>query len=148
MRLSDKYECLACLLLYFLEDTYLPTEEIDDLKTIKRFIEEVSSEVILDAFKEGKEILSLGEFPYEWISNTANRFPFRSMRNPAPQEYYDWVEWMIETLKEEAIKAGKINEADFKKEVGAQPSVDLSKPADIEKDINSKAITKLNNIKK
>ena len=97
---------------------------------------------------QGKEVLSLGEFPYEWVMRTANKFPFNKRENATPQGYYDWVEWMIETLKEEAIKAGKISEADFKKEVGVQPSVDLSKPADIEKDINSKATIKFNNIKK
>jgi hypothetical protein len=108
-KLSNKYEDFLCLLGYFLEDAYLSKAERDDLKTIKNFVDipTFDNAMIMNTIDEGREILSLNPFPYEWIKSTANRYPFSKSFESTEADYYEWTKWIVDTLEEEAKKVGK-----------------------------------------
>ena len=107
-RLGDLYPEMNNLLLYFLADGYLPIEEQDDLKTIQRFVSLFNTVTITTALKEGKEILTLDPFPWEWICDTANRYPFSGQDYDSKEGYFHWLGWILLTLEAEAKKAGKL----------------------------------------
>ncbi|CAL7963077.1 hypothetical protein MIDIC_570004 [Alphaproteobacteria bacterium] len=105
---------LGCLLLYFMLDAEtLELEEMDDRKTIKRFVnvEIFDKNVIQKTILQAKEVLNLRPFPYEWVENTANGI---SCKEDEEKIYSredlakKWIQWMLDTLEEEARKAGKL----------------------------------------
>jgi flavodoxin len=99
IKLNELYD-LSNLLCTFHEDTYYPERKDED--TIKRFVKEKDSQSIKDTIKEGKDVLELKPFPYEWISQVIN----------ASWETDDackkWVSWMLKSLEEEGKKQGKL----------------------------------------
>lgn len=104
-RLSDQYDWVSCLLLYFLEDTYLPPETRDDTNTIKRFISEFDSEYLNLTITQGREVLAMDPFPHDWISNTTNLLVYDQEKKEwvdDPKLYKEWVSWILQTLEEEA----------------------------------------------
>lgn len=105
MDMNTKYNWFNSLLLYFLEDGYY--EERNDIDTIKRYVDTFDSNTIRKTLEQGKEVLTLNPFPAEWIQNTTNRYPFDQGHETKLEDYYQWVEWMVKTLEEEAKKAGK-----------------------------------------
>lgn len=103
-----KYSNVSCLLLYFHEDTYLEPQDRNGLAVIQTYVSVFDTEVIEDTLKELKEVLALEKFPAEWVQTTANLFPFNDEKQYNDEGYYKWVQWMLETLKIEAQKAGKL----------------------------------------
>lgn len=93
---------LTNLLCYFLEDTYLPPEEVDDHKTIKRYVATFDKKVLEKTMTQALEVLALYDFPDEWIGNTANRY------YKDKQAYKEWIKWIVDTLEQEAKKQGKL----------------------------------------
>jgi hypothetical protein len=118
---NQKYHALSSLLLYFMLDTYLPPEESDDLSTIKRFVAEgLENGDIPDTLQQGREVLQLNPFPYEWIQSTVNRYPPGKSHETTPEDYYVWIKSVLDLLESEAIKAGKYKP----KQADASKSVD------------------------
>ena len=106
---NEKYSKISNLLLNFLEDTYYP--ERQDKDTIRRSVEKWSSEYISQTLKEGREVLELKPFPWEWVSGVTNGLPCK----PGEDDIYTreelairWVVWMIEALEKEGKKVGKL----------------------------------------
>lgn len=114
------------LLLSFLEATYLDYDKPEnisdnefaiqrDLATIKKYVEELDAQYITKTIKQGREILALEEFPWEWVGDTANRmpisknFPFKRWDDVKSEDYYEWVTWIIDELEKYAKLAGKYN---------------------------------------
>jgi hypothetical protein len=100
--LTNKYAEVANLLCYFLEDTYLPADEINDKKTIQRFVKDATTHSLNNALSQGKEILELEEFPDYWVRTTTNR------RFENPEKRKEWVKFIIDTLEQEAKLAEKL----------------------------------------
>ena len=122
--LSKKYEEFHSVFLSrFILAGY---EKKTDLETIKEYIKyeydtvelaksegrEIDYDTIPQCIKEGREVLILKPFPWEWIQSSSNRFPFNKQYawgvQPTSEEYQEWIKWLIDTLEEEAIKAGKL----------------------------------------
>ena len=107
--MNDKYEEFVNLLLSFLEATYYPERSDED--TIKGFVEEQYPQSIEGAIKEGREVLELKPFPWEWVSGVTNGLPCK----PGEEKIYTdeelairWVVWMIEALEKEGRRVGKL----------------------------------------
>ncbi len=97
---NDIYPKMSNLLLNFLEDTYYP--ERNDGHTICRSIEEWSVEYIAQTIKEGRAVLALDPFPWEWVSAVTNKLVYDSEKNKWVEDellYKKWVTWMIESLE-------------------------------------------------
>ena len=106
---EEKYPEISYLLLKFMLDTYYPKRSDED--TIKGFVEEQYPQSIEGAIKEGKELLELKPFPWEWVSGVANGLPCK----PGEEKIYTdeelairWVVWMIEALEKEGRRVGKL----------------------------------------
>jgi hypothetical protein len=104
----DKYGNVSCLFCYFIEDNYLPKEERNDLAVIKRYVSVFDADDLKSTLEELKAILSLEQFPAEWVEKTTNRFPFNDENEYNFAGYLKWVQWMLQTLEVEAKKAGKL----------------------------------------
>jgi hypothetical protein len=105
-KFTDRYSYFCSLLYDFHHDAY---QEVNDNRTVSSFIKESKIFHIQGAIDQAKEVLSLKEFPHELISDISNRLP-RIDRPVIPQDYYEWVQWMVKTLEEEARKQGKLEE--------------------------------------
>ncbi|CAL7960878.1 hypothetical protein MIDIC_230151 [Alphaproteobacteria bacterium] len=109
---NEIYQHFSGLLLEFMLSTYLPSEERDDRKTIIKFIEENEGyNRIQTTIIQGKEILELEPFPHEWIGDTADRLVYDADKKEwvdDPMLYKEWTRWIVDTLEEEARKAGKL----------------------------------------
>jgi hypothetical protein len=106
---NDKYSKISNLLLNFLEDTYYPERQDED--TIRRSVGKWSSEYISQTLKEGREILELKPFPWEWVSGVTNKLVYDKEKKEWVEDealYKKWVTWMIEALEKEAKSAGKL----------------------------------------
>jgi hypothetical protein len=106
---NEKYEWISNLLLYFSEDTYYPKRSDED--TIKGFVEEQYPQSIEGAIKEGREVLELKPFPWEWVSGVTNKLVYDEKKKEWVEDeelYKKWVRWMIEALEKEGKKAGKL----------------------------------------
>ena len=88
------------------------TNEYDTVELAKSEGREIDYDTIPQCLKEGREVLELQPFPWEWIQISSNRYPFNKKypwgMSPTSEEYHEWIEWIIDTLEKEAIKAGKI----------------------------------------
>ena len=86
--------------------------EYDTVELAKSEGREIDYDTIPQCIKEGREIVKLKPFPWEWIQNSSNRYPFNKKYpwgvQPTSKEYQEWTKWLIDTLEEEAIKAGKL----------------------------------------
>lgn len=107
--LRDSYEDFACLLMFFECADYY--KEKKDEETILRYITTLDPESIADCLKEGREVLELNPFPWEWVCSSANGFGYTSGEE---NSYSDeelckkWVTSVLNILEEEAKKAGKL----------------------------------------
>ena len=100
---NDKYTGgLTNLLCHFLEDTYLPSEEQDDKKTIQKYVNIFDSEILKKTIDNGREVLKLNFFPDDWVGETTNRW----FENPEKTKL--WLTEIINLLEAEALKAGKL----------------------------------------
>ena len=85
--------------------------EYDTVELAKSEGREIDYDTIPQCIKEGKEVLKLQPFPWEWIRSSSNRYPFNKKYpwgvQPTSEEYQEWIKWLLDTLEEEAIKAGK-----------------------------------------
>jgi hypothetical protein len=108
-RLDNQYYNFVNLLLTFLEATYYPERSDED--TIKGFVEEQYPQSIEGAIKEGREVLELKPFPWEWVSGVTNKLVYDEKKKEWVEDeelYKKWVRWMIEALEKEGKKAGKL----------------------------------------
>jgi hypothetical protein len=104
---EEKYENFSYLLLKFMLDTYYPERKDED--TIRRFVEEMCSESIKGTLKEGREILELQPFPWEWVYNVCGYLSLDYIEGKSKEEkYFKWVTWMLEALEEEAKRVEKL----------------------------------------
>lgn len=110
-KLNDKYNCFASLLLEF----YLCYKRLDEdtldkcMKTyIKRFKNNIKE--IQDTILEGRKILALEPFPWEWVTDTCNSYPYGDPTKNTKEDCYLWVKWFIDLLEEKAIAAGVLDE--------------------------------------
>ncbi|CAL7961278.1 hypothetical protein MIDIC_290002 [Alphaproteobacteria bacterium] len=112
-KIGNRYDRFDCLLMYFFEDTYLEPEERDDKRTIQRYVnvETFDKADIQTTIIQGKEILELEPFPHEWIGDTADRLVYDADKKEwvdDPMLYKEWTRWIVDTLEEEARRAGKL----------------------------------------
>ena len=104
---DEKYQRMSELLLNFLEDTYYPERTDED--TIKKCIKKWNIEFIKETIKQGKAVLALDPFPWEWIYSVCGyKSLFHILGNSKEAKYFNWVEWMMKALEEEAKKARKL----------------------------------------
>jgi hypothetical protein len=104
----DKYGKVSCLFCYFLEDTYLPTQERNDLAVIKRYVSVFDADYLKSALEQLKAVLSLEQFPAEWVIDLTNLIRRHFMGETNAEKTYNWLKWVTETLEVEAKKAGKL----------------------------------------
>ena len=105
--MNDKYEEFLNLLLSFLEATYYPERSDED--TIKGFVEEQYPQSIEGAIKEGREVLELKPFPWEWVYAVTGYLSLNYIKaNTEEEKFKKWVRWMIEALEKEGKKVGKL----------------------------------------
>ena len=104
---DQTYNNFFQILAYFLEGGYL--EESED-ETIKRFCSVRDKDRIEKAIKEGKEVLKLEPFPWEWISDTAHIFldqikritknrKFTKEEENNSEDVKEWTKWVIKALE-------------------------------------------------
>lgn len=68
-------------------------------------------EGIKDTIKEGREVLALEPFPWEWVSSVTNKLVYDKEKNEWVEDeelYKKWVSWMLETLEKEGKRVGKL----------------------------------------
>ncbi len=99
---NEIYDDLSCLLLFFLEDTYLPQEEQNDKITILRYVKTFDKDTLNNTILDFQEVLQLEHFPAEWIGKTTNRWFENSYKTKL------WLTNIINLLEAEAKKAGKL----------------------------------------
>ena len=107
--MNDKYYNFVNLLGSFLEATYYPERSDED--TIKGFVEEQYPQSIEGAIKEGREVLELKPFPWEWVSGVTNKLVYDEKKKEWVEDeelYKKWVFWMIEALEKEGRRVGKL----------------------------------------
>ena len=102
---EEFYQFLACF-------SYIPEFKpgISDFEIIKDYIGgwPIHDNLISQCIKEGREILKLQPFPCEWIGTSCNKALSRLKAKSEEERYFIWTRWIIDTLEEEAIKAGKL----------------------------------------
>ena len=106
---QDIYEYFSSLLFYFYYDGCYPGRK--DKDTIERYVKEHEKWKISQTLKEGREILELQPFPWEWVSGVTNKLVYDKEKKEWVEDevlYKKWVTWMIEALEEEGKKAGKL----------------------------------------
>jgi len=105
---SEKFSSINCLLCYF--DDY--DSNGTDAGSIAKFIEENPSFTIQSAINQGKQLLTLQDFPYRQIGIISNRLPgirpSLEHSEPTRENYYNWIKWIIEKLEKEAKRYGKL----------------------------------------
>ncbi len=113
---------------FFLDATYYP--ERTDEETIRRFMEEMGEEAVRETIEEGRAVLALDPFPWEWVSHLTNGFPCK----PGEEKIYTkeylvkkWVTWMIEALEEEGKRSGKLRELSAEEMLAREEKKELAK---------------------
>ncbi len=85
--------------------------EYDTVELAKSEGRDIDYDTIPQCIKEGREVLQLAPFPWEWVTNSANGY---SCSEEDEKKYSDeelcrkWTKHIIGTLEKEAIKAGKL----------------------------------------
>jgi hypothetical protein len=100
--MRNTYGEVVNLLGTFLEDTYYPERTDED--TIRRFMEEMGEEAVRETIEEGRAVLALDPFPWEWVSGLTNKLVYDPEKNKWVEDaelYKQWVTWMVEALEEE-----------------------------------------------
>jgi len=101
MKNRNKYREFKQVLFHFLEDTYLDSDKRGDVKTIQRFCKNRRINRLKQTIQEGKEILLLNPFPWEWVADVCNYFPFNDPKNVSESGYKKWVKWIIAEIEKE-----------------------------------------------
>ena len=121
---SNKYRNFEWILYEFLEDTYLDSDKRDDIKTIQRFCRNRRIAVLKSAIHEGKEVLKLEPFPWEWVADVCNYFPFNDPKNDSESGYKKWIKWIIDEIENEVkdmhTKNPHENEENNREETGSE----------------------------
>jgi hypothetical protein len=104
----DKYGKVSCLFCCFIEDNYLPKEERNDLAVIKTYVSDFDADYLKSALEQLKAVLSLEQFPAEWVIAVTNLIRIHFMGETDAEKTYNWLKWVTETLEVEAKKAGKL----------------------------------------
>lgn len=111
--LRDKFPALSDFFGYFNSDM---CDDKEDIEVIKGFVKENESEQVKNILSEGKDLLSapLDKSSANWISSTTCNFPYltidgkRHLLEHTPENYYKWVEQVVEELEAEAKRQGKL----------------------------------------
>ena len=115
--LSNKYHEFSQILFHFLDEGYLESSKRDDLRVVKTFCNKFDGEDLIQVIKEGKELLQLKPFPWEWMEDISNYYcPFNDQKLSDEDGFKKWVAWIIETIEQEAIKYNKFDKKVIEKE--------------------------------
>ena len=83
-------------------------DEGDTIKKVRRKEEKIKVLILEECLKEGREVLKLDPFPFDWIMNSANRALTNIEGDSRESKCRKWVTWILDTLEKEAKKQGKL----------------------------------------